>query len=167
MAEMIYLLLGSNEGDRLKLIKEAAHYLVLHLARAPVDYSSVYETAAWGKEDQPSFLNIAIGMQTTRPPQLVLAACRQIEASFGRQRTELWGQRTLDADIIFYGDKIIQSPELTIPHAQIEHRRFTLMPMAEIAPQLVHPVLSKTILQLLDECKDTLLVRAIAKIGDY
>ena len=145
MAETIYLLLGSNEGDRLRQLKSAAHYLVLHLARGTVIYSSVYETAAWGKEDQPSFLH---------PPELVLAAVHQIEQSFGRQRTEQWGQRTLDVDILFYGNQIIQQPGLIIPHPQLQERRFALIPMAEIAPEL-----HKSVTQLLHECSDVLPVQ--------
>ncbi len=159
IASRIYLLLGSNLGDRLRLLQAAVHYLTLHLARGQVTCSSVYETAAWGKEDQPAFLNMAVGMDTTLTPELVLAATRQIEQSFGRQRIERWGERTLDIDILFYGQEVINSPQLTIPHPQIQARRFALVPMSEIASDLVHPILRKTILQLLQECTDSLEVK--------
>jgi len=161
MAETIYLLLGSNEGDRLRQLKSAVYYLTLHLARGPVVRSSIYETAAWGIEDQPSFLNLAIRMNTAHPPEDVLTAVHQIEQSFGRQRIVKWGQRTLDIDILFYGDKIIHQPRLIIPHPQIQERRFALAPMAEIAPELMHPVLRQTMAELLDHCTDPLPVQVI------
>jgi 2-amino-4-hydroxy-6-hydroxymethyldihydropteridine diphosphokinase len=158
MPDTIYLLLGSNEGDRLRLLQDAAHFLVMHLARGHVLYSSIYETAAWGKEDQPPFLNMALRLDTNHPPDLVLTAARQIEQGFGRQRIEVWGQRTLDVDILFYGDKTIDKPDLIIPHQQIQARRFALTPMAEIAPHFEHPVLKKTMLELLAICEDPLEV---------
>jgi 2-amino-4-hydroxy-6-hydroxymethyldihydropteridine diphosphokinase len=159
MPDTIYLLLGSNEGDRLRLLRDAAHFLVLHLARGHVLYSSVYETAAWGKEDQPSFLNMALRMDTNHPPELVLAGARQVEQGYGRQRTEVWGPRTLDVDILFYADRVVNHPQLTIPHPQIQARRLALTPMAEIAPHFEHPVLKKTMLELLSICEDPLPVQ--------
>ena len=162
MAETIYLLLGSNEGERLRQLKSAIYYLTLHLARGPVLRSSVYETAAWGLEEQPPFLNMAIRMNTVHPPEDVLTAVHQIEQSFGRQRVVKWGQRTLDIDILFYGDRIIDQPELIIPHPQIQQRRFALAPMVEIAPSLMHPVLERTMTELLADCKDPLPVQVFS-----
>ena len=163
MGNTIYLLLGSNEGDRLRQLNSAVYYLTLHLARGPVIRSAVYETAAWGIEDQPSFLNLAIRMNTAHPPEDVLTAVHQIEQSFGRQRTVQWGQRTLDIDILFYGDEIIRQPKLIIPHPEIQARRFALAPMAEIAPELMHPVLKQTMAELLLQCTDPLPVEVFAE----
>jgi 2-amino-4-hydroxy-6-hydroxymethyldihydropteridine diphosphokinase len=110
-------------------------------------------------EDQPAFLNQALKMDTRHPPEDVLTAIHQIEQSFGRQRTLKWGPRTLDIDILFYGDMIIERPELKIPHPQIQERRFALAPVAELAPGFVHPVFNKTIAELLEHCSDPLPVR--------
>ena len=121
--------------------------------------SSIYETAAWGKEDQPSFLNFALAIDTSHSVEEILAIAQDIEAHFGRQRIELWGQRTLDIDILFFGKNCLETEVLTVPHPGIAQRRFVLVPMLEIAPELVHPFLGKTINELLEECEDGLDVR--------
>jgi 2-amino-4-hydroxy-6-hydroxymethyldihydropteridine diphosphokinase len=158
MAHKVYLLLGSNEGNRISWFQKAMAELEQTVGIITAK-SSLYETAAWGKEDQPDFLNMALCIETTLTPEALLQATQTIEQHLGRQRTVHWGQRTLDIDILFYDDVVMSSPTLDIPHPYIQDRRFALIPLHEIAPQLIHPVLHKTIAELLAVCPDTLEVR--------
>ncbi len=158
MAETIYLLLGSNEGDRLDQLQSAARMLEVRLGSSQFVASSVYETAAWGLEDQPSFLNMALKLDTELSPEALLAGIQEIELAFGRQRTTVWGQRTLDVDIIFYGNTVLRAPDLSIPHPQLAARRFALVPLAELAPRLRHPVTDLSIEEMLRRCEDPLPV---------
>lgn len=155
-----YLLLGSNEGDRLKNIKRAIDLLQKH--GQIVTTSKVYETEPWGLSDQPHYLNAAIEIRTALSAVKLLSATEQIESSLGRERAVKWGQRTLDIDILLYGDDIINSENLTVPHPFLQIRRFALVPLAEITPNLTHPALKKDIKTLLDECPDTLSVSEYA-----
>lgn len=150
-----YLLLGSNEGDRVDWLNKAIEQLQETCGQV-TQQSDLYETAAWGIEDQPSFLNMALCISTTLQPTTLLKNINIIEANLGRQRTLKWGQRTLDIDILFYNSEVINLPELIVPHPQLEKRRFALVPLNEIAPDLMHPISHKKIAQLLDECEDTL-----------
>lgn len=120
--------------------------------------SKVYETAAWGIEDQPDFLNQVITLNTHIDPQSLLEKLLSIETALGRQRKVKWGERIIDLDILFYGDEVIDDEHLTVPHPGIPSRRFTLLPLQEIAPKLIHPTLNKTIEELLAECPDKLEV---------
>ena len=123
--------------------------------------SSLYKTAAWGKNDQPSFLNQALEIITTLKPAQLLQQILKIEKQIGRIRKEKYGPRCIDIDILFFNDETYNSPLLTVPHPEIQNRRFVLVPMNEIAPALVHPVLKKTIAKLLAECPDHLPVKKI------
>lgn len=161
MTNKAYLLLGSNEGNRLQWLDSAIQILKENCG-VIVSISSIYETAAWGLEDQPGFLNMAICIQTELSPTELLKEINNIETDLGRQRTIKWGQRTLDIDILFYNDHIIQKPNLTIPHPEIANRRFALAPLNDIAADLVHPVSQKTISQLLVETTDNLPVKKLA-----
>lgn len=158
-----YLLLGSNEGDRQQWINKAIKEIGVQCGEL-VKQSPFYETAAWGKEDQPPFLNLVVKIKTELSPEKLLAAIQNIEQQFDRQRTEKWGQRTLDIDILFYGKQIIKTTTLTIPHPHLQERKFTLKPLNEIAPYLLHPVLKKAITTLLKECTDTLEVKRVGLI---
>ena len=154
---MAYLLLGSNLGDR------AAHLLAArtHLAATAgeiVAASALYETAAWGREDQPAFLNQALALRTELSPEQLLAQCLSAERSAGRQRQERWGSRTLDVDILLYDNAIINQTGLTVPHPRLPERRFALVPLAEIGGQLLHPARGLSIAELLAQCPDTLPV---------
>jgi 2-amino-4-hydroxy-6-hydroxymethyldihydropteridine diphosphokinase len=153
----IFLLLGTNLGDRFGNIRKAV--LETRDSVGPIiAQSKIYQTAAWGKTDQPDFFNQVIEISTDLSPDELLAAILSIEQKLGRERDEHWGARIIDIDILFFGQQIIASPTLTIPHAAIEYRKFTLLPLAEIAASFVHPKSGKTMLQLLNECNDPLKV---------
>ncbi|GAB3532007.1 2-amino-4-hydroxy-6-hydroxymethyldihydropteridine diphosphokinase [Pontibacter brevis] len=154
----LYLLLGGNLGDRVSYLTEARKSIATVIGSI-TNSSKLYETAAWGKTDQPSFLNQVLAVQTDLRPEQVLLKINTIEQELGRVRLEHWGARVIDIDILFYDQHVVQSQRLTIPHPQLHLRRFTLMPLAEIAPRLVHPVLGKAAEDLLKECPDTLEVR--------
>ncbi|QHL86884.1 2-amino-4-hydroxy-6-hydroxymethyldihydropteridine diphosphokinase [Nibribacter ruber] len=153
----LYLLLGSNLGDRVSFLQEAFDRLSGIFGESG-QKSSLYETAAWGLENQPAFLNQALLFQTDLPPDQVLAHTQQIEQDLGRERKERWGARVIDIDILLYGNTILETQNLTIPHPHLHQRRFTLAPLAELSPSFVHPVLKKTIAQLLADCPDPLEV---------
>lgn len=154
----VYLLLGSNEGNRLQWMQNALEQIGKHCGPVILT-SSVYQTSAWGLETQPDFLNVVLLIHTALTPSGLLSATQYIEASMGRQRDVKWGQRTLDIDILYYGHQVVSLPDLQIPHPYIPTRRFTLIPLSEIAPTFTHPTLQKTSIQLLDECSDTLEVQ--------
>lgn len=153
-----YLLLGSNLGDRAAHLRKARAQLAA-TAGEIVAVSAIYETAAWGREDQPAYLNQALALRTMLSPTELLASCQAAEQAAGRERLEHWGSRTLDVDILFYGDDVIDSPSLLVPHPRLAERRFVLVPLAEIAGSLVHPQLRKSIAELLRTCPDELAVQ--------
>ncbi|MEJ6982304.1 2-amino-4-hydroxy-6-hydroxymethyldihydropteridine diphosphokinase [Pedobacter sp. P351] len=156
--EDIFLLLGSNMGNREDYLLQALDLIIQRVG--PVELcSSFFETAAWGKTDQPDFINQAISLKSDLSPLNLLEVIWSIEDDLNRIRQERWGARTIDIDILFYGSDIINLPDLIIPHKLLHHRRFVLMPLNEIAPNLMHPVLMKTINQLLLELTDDLSVK--------
>ena len=116
--------------------------------------SHVYRTDAWGKTDQPAFLNIAAEVQSDLNPEELLGCVINIEKAMGRTRDEKWGPRIIDIDILFFGNEIIALTDLEIPHPGISSRNFVLVPMNDIAPEFFHPVLKKTMATLLEECPD-------------
>ena len=154
----LYLLLGGNLGDR-QLYLAQARARIAALVGTITRSSGLYETAAWGKTDQPAFLNQVLEVQAEQAPEQVLFTVNTIEQELGRVRQEHWGARVIDIDILFYDDLARQPPRLTIPPPQLHMRRFTLRPLAELAPALVHPVWGKTITALLEACPDELEVR--------
>jgi 2-amino-4-hydroxy-6-hydroxymethyldihydropteridine diphosphokinase len=153
----IYLLLGGNLGNRSQYLQQARESICKQVGPTK-QVSKLYETAAWGKTDQPSFLNQVLEVETTLSPEQVLQSINIIELELGRIRQEHWGARVIDIDILFYDDLVQQSQRLTIPHPQLHVRRFTLMPLVEIAPDLEHPVLKQSTKQLLAICPDKLEV---------
>ncbi len=154
----IYLLLGGNLGDRWNnLVK--AQYL---LKREPINIissSSIYESASWGIQNQPDFLNLSIKIYTELQPIHLLERCLMIENVMGRERIVKWGSRLIDIDILYYHNEIISTDDLKVPHPGIPDRKFTITPLAELAPNEVHPLLNKNQQTLLEACKDNLNVR--------
>jgi 2-amino-4-hydroxy-6-hydroxymethyldihydropteridine diphosphokinase len=146
MIHIIYLSLGSNLGDRLANLQNAISLLPPNIQ--PLTQSSVYETEPWGYTDQPPFLNLVIKAITMLDPYDVLTIVKEIEVSMGRQETFRFGPRLIDLDILFYDDLVLDTPKLTIPHPRLTQRAFVLVPLAEIEPDLSHPVLKKTIQQI-------------------
>jgi len=155
-----YLLTGGNEGDRY-LNMQQARTNIEHICGQVLQVSSLYETAPWGKTDQADFLNQVLLIETTWTPWELLKVILQIEEKGGRIRKEKNAPRTIDIDILFYDHLIIDEPGLSIPHPRIAERRFVLEPLNEISPGYEHPVLHKTIHQLLLECTDELAVKKI------
>ncbi|WP_299823717.1 2-amino-4-hydroxy-6-hydroxymethyldihydropteridine diphosphokinase [uncultured Pontibacter sp.] len=154
----LYLLLGGNLGNRTLYLQQARESINQRVGSI-THTSKVYETAAWGKTDQPTFLNQVLEVESMLSPEQVLQSINTIEHELGRIRQEHWGARVIDIDILFYDDLVQQTQRLTIPHPQLHLRRFTLMPLVEIAPDLVHPVLGQSIKQLLEGCPDKLEVK--------
>ena len=155
-----YLLIGGNEGNRLFHLQQAVANIDRFCGEV-IQQSSIYETAPWGKQDQPAFLNQAILIQTALDAGALMRTILEVEEKLGRKRGEKYGPRIIDIDILFFNDEIIGLPRLKIPHPEIQDRRFVLEPMNEIAPTYVHPVFKKTINQLLKECPDRLGVEKI------
>ena len=156
----VFLLLGSNLGNRQLFLKQAIDHIETEIAPV-LKISSVYETQSWGKTDAPDYLNQVVFLKTASIPQVVLQKALAIENKLGRHREEKWGSRTIDIDILFYGEQVINEPGLVIPHPELQKRRFTLEPLAEIAPDWMHPVFKKNILQLKNELIDELNVKKI------
>lgn len=156
----LFLLLGGNLGDREEYLWLAERSLSAVFGKTGLK-SDIYETAAWGVTDQPAFLNQVLTFTTDKPSLEILAQTQAIETELGRVRKERWGARVLDIDLLFYGNTVLISPDLILPHPQLHLRRFTLLPLAQIAPDFSHPVLHKTIKELLNDCPDQLEVNLL------
>ena len=156
----IFLLLGSNLGDRKLFLAQAIDHIEADIAPV-VKQSSVFETQSWGKTDAPDYLNQVVQLHTWLPARELLNKILAIEILLGRERKEKWGSRTIDIDILFYGDLVVNEPDLKIPHPELHKRRFTLEPLTEIAAALVHPLLHKDISQLKNELVDDLIVKKV------
>jgi 2-amino-4-hydroxy-6-hydroxymethyldihydropteridine diphosphokinase len=155
--EQAFILAGTNLGDR----KANLDFAVRSLAKGGVvkNLSSCFETEPVGYWDQPWYLNQAIELETPLTPSELLALCQEIESDGGRVRTFRNAPRTLDLDILLYGSIVVQEENLIIPHPRMAERRFVLVPLAQIAPEFVHPLLNKSIQALLDACPDSSEVR--------
>jgi 2-amino-4-hydroxy-6-hydroxymethyldihydropteridine diphosphokinase len=147
------ILLGSNLDNRERNLEQAERFILNSIGKSDLS-SSVYESSAWGIKTQPDFLNKVIRIHTTLNPFELLQKLLEIETKLGRIRTEKWGPRTIDLDILFYDDLVYYDDHLTIPHAGIPCRRFTLMPLVEILPDFQHPVYAKPLTWLLEKCED-------------
>ncbi|MGE5174624.1 MAG: 2-amino-4-hydroxy-6-hydroxymethyldihydropteridine diphosphokinase [Betaproteobacteria bacterium] len=153
MPTIAYIALGSNMGDKVATCRKAID--LLSRAGRVTRASSFYCTEPVGYANQEDYVNAVVELETGLSPLALLAACHVIEDELGRSRLIRWGPRTIDLDILLYGDQVINNPELTIPHPLMAARRFVLVPLCEIAPQAVHPVLQRTVVSLLCELRDT------------
>ncbi len=159
-----YLSLGSNLGDRKQNLARA---LDLISVQAVVEkLSSIYETEPVGYKDQPLFLNAVCRISTELSPEKLLRLAKKIEAELGRVPSFLNAPRTIDIDVLFCGDKVFSNRELTIPHPSLAERAFVLVPLAEIAPDLVHPVNGRKVKELLDDLGEASGVRKWAEAGE-
>lgn len=151
--EKLILIVGGNLGDRLALIQNARMQLD-KIFGVSIRSSSIFETEAWGGMSTGNYLNQVLVFQTDQKPRQILNAIWEIESSCGRERLEKWGDRTMDIDILYFGENIIQEPGLIIPHPHISKRKFVLEPLVEVIPDFIHPILGKNQVQLLEACDD-------------
>jgi len=151
LLEEVYLGLGSNMGDRQENLDRALNFLSQKLQVARV--SSVYDTEPVGNINQPRFLNLVCQIYTRLAPTAMLILAKGIESKMGRVVRDSNAPRPIDIDILFYGDQVVETPELVIPHPRLAERAFVLVPLAEIAPTLRHPVIGKSVTELLKGMK--------------
>ncbi len=156
-----YLLLGSNLGNSLKYLADASNLISSRVGTIKAK-SSLYRTESWGKHDQPDFINKVIELETELSPEELLQGILAIEVELGRERNERWGSRTIDIDILLFGDQIIDQPNLKIPHPFLHERRFSLEPLCEIVPDFIHPIFNRTIKALLNDLSDNLFVKKLS-----
>ncbi len=169
---LVFLSLGSNKGDRLSQIQQAVNFLTADNSIKLVASSAFYETEPWGNKKQCWFVNAVIAIRTELQPVELLRICQSIEAKLGRDRAleEKWGERAIDIDILFYDNLVLSNEILEIPHKYVHERAFALVPMLEIAPNYMHPVLNKSILDLhdaLDDPEDVFLYGTIITENNY
>lgn len=161
MQTEVVLCLGGNKGDREKLLFRAIECLNDHFQLLRV--SKIYETAAWGGVAKGDFLNQLAIISTGLDPEDVLDILQEIEQELGRKREDPWGDRTMDIDILYFGDRKIENERLSVPHPFIADRRFVLVPLAELLPDFRHPLSGKIPLEMLQECEDPSEVKLYKK----
>lgn len=157
---LAYLLIGGNLGNRSANLQNALHQIEKNCGKI-LDLSAIYETAAWGLSNQPSFYNQAVSIQTNLEPKALMEQLLAIETNMGRIRSVKLGPRLIDLDLLLIDQLILDTEILILPHPSMEQRRFALLPLAEIAPNLMHPILQKTIQELLMHCSDQLDVQKL------
>lgn len=146
--------LGSNLGDRQAILNKALESIADRIGIID-SASSIYETKAWGKEDQDNFYNMALGVKSTLAHDRLIALTQMIEKEAGPSKKERWGPRHLDIDIIYIADKKIETEDLHVPHPRLHERNFVLIPLLEIYPAFMHPTLKKRTVDLFLSCEDT------------
>lgn len=155
-----YILLGTNLGNKTQNLQTVIQMLIEKVGTLQQS-SAIYETMPWGVEDQPIFYNQVLAIDTSLEVKNLLEVTQSIEITMGRQKYRKWGERLIDIDILYYDQVILESEHLNVPHSQIPNRRFTLIPLVEIAPDLQHPTLKLTQTQLLEKCPDKLKVKQV------
>ena len=148
------LLLGSNLGDKENNLLLAQNGISQQIGEL-IKISSIYSTEPWGNLDQPGFLNQAVYVNTELVPEQLMATILTVEKQLGRVRQEKWGTRIIDIDILFIDNLVLHTHDLVVPHPLMQERRFSLLPLSEICPVWVHPLLNKDVLSLLADCPDT------------
>ena len=154
LVEKVFVGVGSNLGNRVTAIEQATQLISELPDTELISAASLFETEPVGNENQPKFINSVVQIATKLDPKRFLICLKQIEEALGRMERERWGPREIDLDILVYGERILNEPDLIIPHPEMTRRRFVLVPMAELAPQLIIPGRSKTILDLLHGLED-------------
>lgn len=149
--ERIFIGIGSNMGDRRRAIEDALTLLAERPEIELVGCASLYETEPVGVQDQPWFLNTVAELAGSLPPAALLEQLKAIERRLGRKTRSRWGPREIDLDLLLYGGRVVNEPQVVVPHPEMHKRRFVLIPLAELAPEQVHPVLNRTIRALLRE----------------
>jgi 2-amino-4-hydroxy-6-hydroxymethyldihydropteridine diphosphokinase len=155
--------IGSNKGDRYKHLITTRELIEIHI-NPILKESKIYETDAWGVNEQPAFLNQVLVINTFLKPLQLLKRLQKIEAIIGKEKDFHWGPRNIDIDIIFYGSDIIKEENLTIPHPLMQERNFVLYPLNEVCRDKIHPILNCTVGEILKKCQDTLAVKNLEKI---
>lgn len=148
MSNHAFIALGSNIGDKTGNCTRAISLISKHEDCIVLRVSSFYETEPWGVVEQDKFINMAVEIETALSPFELLEFLKSLEIEMGRTKAERWGPRLIDLDIIFYNDKIIDEKGLNVPHPHMHERAFVLAPLSEIAPDLIHPLLGKSISEL-------------------
>ncbi len=156
----IVIALGANIGDRAYYLASAKKLLETQLGSITAT-SSVYKTAAWGLTEQPDFYNQVLVLESAVAMIELMPIILAIETQLGRVRSEKWAERTIDIDVLFVGDSVFTSDDLTLPHPYIQQRKFVLVPLVEVLPHFIHPVLQQSCVQLLEKCTDTSAVDLI------
>jgi len=156
----LILITGSNQGNPSWQVLRAKQLISTNIGEI-MRSSKLYQTQAWGNEDQDYYINQALLVETLLPPKLCLAKCLEIESQMGRVRIEKWAPRLIDIDIIFYNNLNFTSPKLIIPHPHIQDRNFALVCLNDIIPRFIHPKLKKNVKTLLGNCKDKLEVKEL------
>lgn len=159
MDHIVYLALGSNLDDRLANLKQAIATLPPQMEVKAKSY--VYETPPWGHEDQPKFLNQVVMVKTYLEPEPLLKHLKRLETTLGRKASFQYGPRLIDIDILFYDDLVLDSPSLVIPHPRLHERGFVLLPLMDIAPDLIHPVIKKSVRELIAFCNVSDITRIV------
>ncbi|MEO6949932.1 MAG: 2-amino-4-hydroxy-6-hydroxymethyldihydropteridine diphosphokinase [Ginsengibacter sp.] len=157
---IVYIITGGNIGNKKKNLENAGDQIHNRIGTI-IQQSGIYETAAWGITEQPSFYNQVLKVKTQLFPEEIMKIILEIERDMGRIRTIKNASRNIDIDILFFNNDIINAKNVTIPHKEIPYRRFVLTPLNELAPELVHPILNKSLHELLINCKDELEVKKL------
>lgn len=158
--QLVFIALGTNQGDKSENLDTAIDKIIEQTGPV-LAMSKLYETDAWGLEDQEHFYNLVIAVDTDLTPQALLQKLLDIEKEMGRERIQKWGPRIIDLDILFYKNQIIDTPNLTIPHPDLQNRNFVLIPLLDICPFMNHPVKNVDVMQLYVDCSDTQEVRLV------